>query len=56
MGIQRIDGIDMVPLRDVALWQDVNCCRCGRLMALSNAIRENGHYICPNCPGRRSDG
>lgn len=50
--IERIGGLDMIPLRDVVLWQDVQCCACGRLMALTNALRISGHYICPNCRGK----
>ena len=34
---------------DAALKFDVECTKCGRLMALCNAFRDGHHYLCPNC-------
>lgn len=28
---------------------DINCTKCGRLMALSNAMRTENDYLCPRC-------
>lgn len=37
--------------KDAPLLTDVYCYECGRLVALSNAIQEDGRTYCPKCRG-----
>lgn len=35
--------------RDVPLYIDVYCHECNKLMALSNAVQNDGRYYCERC-------
>jgi formylmethanofuran dehydrogenase subunit E len=44
-----LDELEMIPKRDAALYIDVYCYQCKRLIALSNAIQLDGRYYCQRC-------
>ena len=37
---------DLIDRRDAALYADVKCTTCGKLMALSNAVQYENKYLC----------
>ena len=37
---------DVIDRRDVALYMDVKCTACGKLMALSSAFQWRNEYLC----------
>ena len=41
--------MELIAKRDISLYVDVQCTKCGRLVALSNAYQHKYQYLCPRC-------
>ena len=55
MSIEIINGQEYIPKKLIALYIDVSCYECGKLMALSNATEIDGRKYCPRCAGNNAE-
>ena len=49
IGNERGDRMELIEKQDIPLYVDIECTKCGRLVALSNAYQHKHQYLCPRC-------